>query len=283
MNTDNRYLSATQISKERAVPIAEVFKQLIALNYINPVEGPKKWELTPRGFEAGGRYQESLELGTYIQWPAKLSLEITGETATINPMSQTNDSINAKADTEGEDFIKEFLDEVGLKYEYQVPIRGLVNDSKSIRVADFYLPKYAIYIEFLGHWNTHISYRESYKEKERVYKQNRIPCIFIYPENLGTLHFSFDRRITKALKEASQHKTLNSYNTWKFRNAADLNFLGILFSLSWIIYFFIAEPKDTAGKLIGFFILVYNIYKVFRIWKQIFVKENYSLYKMINE
>ncbi len=43
--------------------------------------------------------------------------------------------------TEGEQFIENYFLSEKINYRRQSPIDGLKNDSKSHRVADFYLPK----------------------------------------------------------------------------------------------------------------------------------------------
>ena len=95
--------------------------------------------------------------------------------------------------SEGEELIKEFLEEENIKFGQEVEINNLMGDNKSIRKADFYLLKYKVYIEFLGKWNN-LEHRREYIKKMNVYKENNIPCIYFYPENLGIIGFLFKRR-----------------------------------------------------------------------------------------
>ncbi|MFH1399386.1 MAG: hypothetical protein ABIG95_04725 [Candidatus Woesearchaeota archaeon] len=95
--------------------------------------------------------------------------------------------------SEGEEFIKEFLEEKGISFEEQKKIH-LEGDSYSCRYVDFYLPFYEVYIEFLGRQNNQKD-RERYLEKKIVYAKNTVPCIYIYPENLGILKFIFRKRL----------------------------------------------------------------------------------------
>ncbi len=102
--------------------------------------------------------------------------------------------------SEGEELIEEYFEEEGIDFKSEVKIEGLKDDKKPYRKADFYLPQYKIYVEFLGLWNIEKN-RESYKEKIRVYEKNNKPCVYIYPENLGILSFIFKRRLKKVLKK----------------------------------------------------------------------------------
>ena len=108
-------------------------------------------------------------------------------------------------DTEGERIIEFFLDDEGINFEKQVIINKLNEDYASHRQADFYLPKYKVYIEFLGKWNNEIE-KAKYKQKKEIYKKNRIPCIYIYPENLGALKYLFFMRLTDELKKFPELK-----------------------------------------------------------------------------
>ena len=62
--------------------------------------------------------------------------------------------------SEGEQFIIDYLRQEKIKYETQVKIESLRGDSKYFRQADFYLPRYDMYLEFFGQWNSTKSHRE---------------------------------------------------------------------------------------------------------------------------
>lgn len=128
-----------------------------------------------------------------------------------------------KGMSEGEEFIRDFLDEQGITWKSEKELRNLKGDSKSFRVADFYLPKFGLYIEFLGHWNTNAEHRLRYTEKMRTYYQNGVPCVYLFPENLGTLEHSFRRRSRIVLTRFGMRKELFRFNlfwfwkgTWKW-------------------------------------------------------------------
>jgi hypothetical protein len=107
--------------------------------------------------------------------------------------------------TEGERIIAYFLDEQGIKYEKEVEIRNLQGDSKAYRIADFYLPKFRVFVEFLGQWD-HPDYKKAYKEKMDTYEYNEKPCIYIYPDNLGTLNDIFRMRLQEQLNKFPELK-----------------------------------------------------------------------------
>jgi hypothetical protein len=108
--------------------------------------------------------------------------------------------------SEGEGIIRDFFEYEGIKYEQEVELSHLRNDSKQFRRADFFLPKYGLYVEFLGGWNNNKDERERYREKMRVYGRNGVPCVYLFPENLGTLEHSFRRRAAEALQRAEMKR-----------------------------------------------------------------------------
>ena len=87
--------------------------------------------------------------------------------------------INAKKDSgvinsnytpsEGEAFLAEFLEFENIRYIQEKPVVGLFNDSKQYRKADFYLPNYGVYMEFLGRWNNTSKDRDNYREKKESF------------------------------------------------------------------------------------------------------------------
>src|SRR3989344_6070820 len=107
-------------------------------------------------------------------------------------------------ESEGEEIIKEFFEEKSIDFKQQVKIEDLKNDDKPYRIADFYLPQYKVYVEFLGGWNFENA-RKEYNKKKRVYEENNKPCIYLYPDNLGVMSFIFKRRLRKELRK---HKNL---------------------------------------------------------------------------
>ena len=270
-----KYTTATHIANEQGVKTAVIAALLQEKGFIVPRDEPRKWDITDEGAKLGARYSKNREGVEYILWPICPSIN---EIRKINAIHlQTLNEKVKRADTEGEQFIKEFFEDVGISYKFQEAIRNLSHDEKGHRIADFYLPKYDTYVEFFGRWNAGAEFKESYKRKQLVYKQNRIACVFIYPENLGYLHFSFDHRLIETLKELHKEKELNRYKSWKLINSIIGNLIGVGISVPLLFYF------QNEGKVIMGLVFLYNLYAILRISYLIFVKERYSLMKVLNE
>ena len=164
--------------------------------------------------------------------------------------------------SEGELFLQEYFESEGIAYKTEVPILGLKKDSKAYRKADFYLPNYGIYVEFLGKWFVSENEKNRYREKKKVYEDNDIPCVFIYPENLGIINFILPSRAIKEFKKHSLNKGL-----WLFRlkflwlyKSENILFFPILLSL---ITFGNFTWKEDTGFILGVMvILAYQIYAI---------------------
>lgn len=108
--------------------------------------------------------------------------------------------------TEGEEIIEEFFKDKNIKYIRNKEIR-LQGDSRDHRKPDFFLPKFKLYVEFLGQWQT-AEHKDRYKEKMRLYDKNHMACVYLYPENLGVLEQIFHIRAEKELKLRGMRKEL---------------------------------------------------------------------------
>ena len=133
--------------------------------------------------------------------------------------------------SEGEKFIEEFFKSQKIKYKSQYAIANLRNDTKRHRVADFYLPQYGLYVEFNGLWNNTKLDRERYQEKAKVFFGNDIPCIYLYPENLGTISYTFTIRAIKELKKRSMKKELFLFRYKRLINDRGNLFIYLIFAL----------------------------------------------------
>ena len=135
----------------------------------------------------------------------------------INTLENILKSNKENTPSEGEAFLEDYFRGTGIVFEAEKPIVGLRNDTKTYRKADFYLPKLDIYVEFFGMWNHTKEQRERYKEKKDAYFRNNIPCVYIYPENLGIIEFTFPRRAMQVLKKHNKDKELLRFkmnNLW---------------------------------------------------------------------
>lgn len=116
----------------------------------------------------------------------------------------------------GEDLIADFLEESVITFERNKFIPQLKDDDKFFREADFYLPDYGVYLEFLGLWNNPAD-KVRYKQKMAVYHKNKIPCIYIWPDNLGTLNWMFKRRLRETLLKYDLKRTLFKFEWESFQ------------------------------------------------------------------
>jgi hypothetical protein len=180
----------------------------------------------------------------------------------------------------------DFLKEVGIKYEREKKITGLKGDTKPFRIADFYLPKYNAYIEFMGLWNKNVK-DEDYKAKKLAYRNNGIPCVYLYPENLGVLHFSLDYRLQKALSENGKYKELNRYRRFKLFKARWLNMLlivfGILLLYVGVYNYYNNDNEHTAYIFLGSSLIIYQSFRVIAAYMAIFIKKKFSLLKVMQD
>jgi hypothetical protein len=180
---------------------------------------------------------------------------------------------SSKNISEGELFISEFLKRKRIIFRSQEKISGLTNDSKQYRIADFYLVKYKLFIEFNGLWNTSEEYKQAYKQKMAVYEKNRIPCIYLYPENLGILDYTFNFRVKQTLRKHSLHKELRRYN-WHLliTDRGDLFIWLTLSAICLLIMDYDIHPEDNLSLIILFGgLLLYQVYRFVIGYKKYFL------------
>ena len=158
--------------------------------------------------------------------------------------------------SEGEELIEEFLGEKIIEFKREVDILNLNYDDAYYRKADFYLPRYKVYIEFFGKYNTEKG-RIKYQKKKEVYEKNRIPCIYIYPDNLGALEFIFKIRLRKELKKYPHLK----FQRFKYNIdiLMEKHFLELII-VGLLIYFI----KDITAKIIFSLIFIYIFYNAIK-------------------
>ena len=93
-------------------------------------------------------------------------------------------------ESDGERAVRVALDDLGIKYEQEKEIHFLKGDFHNSRRADFFLPRYNVYIEYLGGWDKkeqeeRAKERQRYNEKKDAYNLNEIKCIWIFPNQLN--------------------------------------------------------------------------------------------------
>lgn len=116
--------------------------------------------------------------------------------------------------TEGEEYLADFFKRYKIQYQHQKRIDGLKGDKANFRTADFFLPGLNVYVEYNGQYYLP-HHQERYKEKQRIYRENNIPCVFIFPENLGVLEFVFDKRLIAVLKTFHLRRELKKYRIFE--------------------------------------------------------------------
>jgi hypothetical protein len=159
-----------------------------------------------------------------------------------------------KSPTEGEEFIRMFLDENGIKYITQHDLLNLKDDYKQYRIADFYLPRLKTCIEFNGYWNVSEESKQRYREKMKVYAANNIPCIYLYPENLGILSYVFHKRMIKELKCHDLKFQLFRYKWKRFRG--NTRVLNLIIIPIYIIFFVGNIDTGMSMNFIDFIIVL---------------------------
>lgn len=154
--------------------------------------------------------------------------------------------------SEGEVLIEEYLEEKNIDYDPEVEIHNLKDDEAKFRVADFYLPQYKVYMEFFGRWNVSEKAKNKYREKIRVYKENKIPCIYLYPDNLGILDFIFPKRLRQTLKIHKLKSQLFKYNLGEFFKLSTTNIVIVTVAL-------ILFKEDKTARIIFILLLLFVI------------------------
>jgi hypothetical protein len=165
-------------------------------------------------------------------------------------------------ESEGEVFIAEFLQSKNIKYRREEKIDWLKNDSKSYRMADFYLPRYNVYIEFFGLWNNEKD-RVRYQDKKNIYNENKVACIYLYPENLGVIDYIFHKRLIEVLTYNKMEKEVDKYRFDILKKARTENILGIIVcSLLLIPAWPWTKDSSKYFAVLMFLVIGYQIYLI---------------------
>ena len=91
------------------------------------------------------------------------------------------------------------------------------------------------------------------QKKKEIYEKNNIPCVYLYPDNLGILEFIFRKRIRNVLKKHPELKFQRfkyNLNILIEKHSLELIVIGLL------IYFI----KDIKAKIIFSAIFIYALY-----------------------
>lgn len=170
--------------------------------------------------------------------------------------------------SEGEVYLAEYFRGEGISFTAEKEIVGLAKDSKKYRKADFYLDKYNLYVEFFGRWNNTKEDRERYREKKKVYYDNKIPCVYIYPENLGIIEFSFPRRAIKTFKDHKMSRELFKFRlkyVWLYKQG---NIIYFLLALVILVFGDFSWKEDSIIYSILILIPIYQTYHIYQWFKR---------------
>jgi len=168
--------------------------------------------------------------------------------------------------SEGEEFLAQFFKDEDISFESEKRIDNLVGDEKTYRKADFYLTRYKMYVEFFGLYNFSQEHKASYNAKKRTYIANNIPCIYLYPENLGIIKHSFQHRMQKELKEHKMKRELFWFRCHLFfYDRASLFF----WSICSIILLFLLDYNKPFKEVIPIVAFVFSVifFQSYRFYK----------------
>jgi len=169
---------------------------------------------------------------------------------------------NIKEPSEGELFISEYLKYKNIVFKREVRLNHLKFDNDfKYRDADFYLPKYGVYIEFNGRWNNTKEDRVRYRVKKEVYRKNNLPCIYLYPENLGIIDFVFTKRLIVELQRKEMTKKLRRFQLKRFIDDRGSLFIWLSIAILFLNGDFTWE-NDSTTLLFFISVCVFQIYKL---------------------
>lgn len=167
--------------------------------------------------------------------------------------------------SEAEGFIAEFFKSEGIKFKYETKLSDLKGDTKSYRIPDFYLPRYKTYVEFFGQWGVNEHHTKRYIEKKDIYARNNVPCVYIYPENLGFIEYAFNYRLKKELKKYSLKKELFLFRLSLFMKDRFSVFIWSFIAILILAFSDYKTDPSTNLTYIGFcsIIILYQIYRMY--------------------
>lgn len=150
---------------------------------------------------------------------------------------------------------------MNIKFESQKKITNLINDSKSYRVVDFYLPRLNLYIEYNGMYFSGDKFKKEYDIKTQVYIKNSLPTIIIYPNEIGILDYSFHSKLKTVLnlEKFKSNKKLYRYllNRYTKKGKGYLIFTTIFWS--YLCYVFSEYPHGLDKGITSILVLTSGV------------------------
>lgn len=257
--TGIEYLTTAKLADKLNLQSKELKERLTQFGFIDKESG----DLTELGKREGGKIWSNPDRREYIVWPVNIFHNNDGVIEKeIKKFSYLDDNEILSEVSEGEKYIAEYFDAIGIEYRPQLRIEGLSDNYASYRIADFYLPKYKVMVEFAGRWNISGEERVRYQRKKQVYIENKIPCVWLYPDNLGVLHYLFHKRLEDILGNPGLEKELFRYRLTQFWKKDGSNFIGLVLGI--IFLFYVSKPWSSKTELawISLVVIVYNLYRI---------------------
>jgi hypothetical protein len=189
--------------------------------------------------------------------------------------------------TEGKEFLEDFFTATGITFETQKKLDRLKYDAAPNRTADFYLPRYNIYVEFSGTSNS--VNNETIQQKKELYAKNNIACIFLYPENLRTIPYNFDKQLQETFKQYQLQKALQKYRLFKFKNAPELRNRVILLGFALLGIITLSLPFITLS-IKGYIVLgglilfsLFHAWQIVQLYLDVFKRNRFPLNRLYKE
>lgn len=184
-----------------------------------------------------------------------------------------------KKPSEGEIFIADYLEYQGIKHESEKKVLSLKNDSKQFRRADFYLNDYKVYVEFYGKWNVSKGERERYRNKKRVYHINNIPCVYLYPENLGIIDYCFSKRLVEVLKKNNLKRELFKFRFKRLRKDRGDIVVWLFLTVTIFISSYTNYEENKSLIYVCICVFIFQIYRLIKGYQKFFINTNYHSFQ----
>jgi len=115
-------------------------------------------------------------------------------------------------------------------------------------------------------WNNTKEDRVRYRKKKEVYRKNNIPCIYLYPENLGIIDFVFPKRLIEEMKKKSMTKELKLFQLKRFIDDRGSLFAWLILSIILLCGDFNWQENSTTIMAC----IAVSVYQVYRFIKGIY-------------
>ncbi|MBW2995780.1 hypothetical protein KY332_00610 [Candidatus Woesearchaeota archaeon] len=111
-------------------------------------------------------------------------------------------------DSEGEKKIAAYFKRKNVAFKHHPTVKvdvvkyGLTIPFKRLKIEpDFYLPEFDVYVEYWGMINNPVYKKEQYDKKKKLYGDNDLDLLSLYPKNLNNLDFTFTSKLLEIFKK----------------------------------------------------------------------------------